>query len=145
MQGYDVVLVHEASETLSAMKGNSHPDLVLLSYKLPGLTGPQVSASFHVLLHTAPVPNPVPNGLQVVRAIRQSHCDLPIFALSQATDNTAAAIKGDLYGGAVQDWLRLPADVGEAIARVEGALRHQVQTLLMFYSTLCCSIRYRHF
>lgn len=43
MQGYDVVLVHEASEVLAAMKGTSHPDLVLLSYKLPGLTGQQVS------------------------------------------------------------------------------------------------------
>ena len=43
MQGYDVVLVHEASEVIAAMKGTSHPDLVLLSYKLPGLTGQQVS------------------------------------------------------------------------------------------------------
>ena len=42
-QGYDVVLVHEASEAIAAMKGNSHPDLILLSYRLPGLTGSQVS------------------------------------------------------------------------------------------------------
>ena len=66
---------------------------------------------------------------QLVRAIRQSHSDLPIFALSQTSDNTAAAIKGDLYGGAVQDWIHLPVDVSEAIARVEGALRHQVMML----------------
>ena len=65
---------------------------------------------------------------QVVRAIRQSHADLPIFALSQTADNAASAIKGDLYGGAVQDWLKLPADASEVIARVEGALRHQVLT-----------------
>lgn len=63
---------------------------------------------------------------QVVRAIRQSHADLPIFALSQTADNAASAIKGDLYGGAVQDWMKLPADASEVIARVEGALRHQV-------------------
>ena len=63
---------------------------------------------------------------QVVRAIRQNHADLPIFALSQTADNAASAIKGDLYGGAVQDWLKLPADASEVIARVEGALRHQV-------------------
>ena len=43
MQGYDVVLVHEASEAIAAMKGNSHPDLVLLSYRLPGLAGSQAS------------------------------------------------------------------------------------------------------
>ncbi len=67
---------------------------------------------------------------QVVRAIRQSHADLPIFALSQTADNAASAIKGDLYGGAVQDWLKLPADASEVIARVEGALRHQVPTHL---------------
>ena len=42
MQGYDVVLVHEASDVITTMKGSSHPDLVLLSYKLPGLTGQQV-------------------------------------------------------------------------------------------------------
>ena len=67
--------------------------------------------------------------LQAVRAIRRSHADLPIFALSTAADGTTAAIKGDLYGGAVQDWLRLPMNSGEAIARTEGALRHQVNQL----------------
>ncbi len=46
MQGYDVVLVHEASEAIAAMKGNSHPDLVLLSYRLPGLTGLQVNSNY---------------------------------------------------------------------------------------------------
>ncbi|DBA72534.1 hypothetical protein WJX79_008201 [Trebouxia sp. C0005] len=105
-EGYDVVLVHEASEAIAAMKGNSHPDLILLSYRLPGLA-----------------------GSQVVRAIRQSHADLPIFALSQTADNAASAIKGDLYGGAVQDWMKLPADASEVIARVEGALRHQYQVI----------------
>lgn len=64
--------------------------------------------------------------LQLVRAIRQSHADVPIFALSQKTDNTHGVIKGDLYGGALQDWLKLPVDDTEVIARVEGALRHQV-------------------
>ena len=54
------------------------------------------------------------------------HPDLPIFAMSKTGDSTAASIKQDLYGGAVQDWLRLPVDDGEAIARTEGALRHQV-------------------
>jgi len=84
----------------------------------------------------------------VVRAIRQSHADLPIFALSQTTDNTDASIKGDLYGGAVQDWLRLPADASEAIARVEGALRLQVlcvpastsDVVLFSYCILCSFI-----
>lgn len=63
---------------------------------------------------------------QLVRAIRQSHPDVPIFALSQNADNTSGVIKGDLYGGALQDWLKLPVDDSEVIARVEGALRHQV-------------------
>lgn len=49
LQGYDVVLVHDASEAIAAMKGNSHPDLVLLSYGLPGLTGPQVSSMASML------------------------------------------------------------------------------------------------
>lgn len=55
------------------------------------------------------------------------HPDVPIFALSQQVDNTCGVIKGDLYSGAVQDWLRLPVDASEVIARVEGALRHQVR------------------
>ena len=75
---------------------------------------------------------------QVVRAIRQSHPDLPIFALSQKTENTTASIKGDLYGGVVQDWLRLPADDSEAIARVEGALRHQVHTPAALHRSCWC-------
>lgn len=61
-----------------------------------------------------------------MRAVRQSHPDVPIFALSQQSDNTNGVIKGDLYGGALQDWLKLPVDASEVIARVEGALRHQV-------------------
>lgn len=64
--------------------------------------------------------------LQLVRAVRQSHPDVPIFALSQPVDNTSGVIKGDLYAGALQDWLKLPIDDSEVIARVEGALRHQV-------------------
>ena len=63
---------------------------------------------------------------QLVRAVRQSHADVPIFALSLPSDNISGAIKGDLYGGALQDWLKLPLDASEVIARVEGALRHQV-------------------
>lgn len=49
MQGYDVVLVHEASEVIAAMKGTTHPDLLLLSYKLPGLTGQQVTVAKLIL------------------------------------------------------------------------------------------------
>ena len=64
--------------------------------------------------------------LQLVRAVRQSHPDVPIFALSQQVENTSGVIKGDLYSGALQDWLKLPIDDSEVIARVEGALRHQV-------------------
>ena len=63
---------------------------------------------------------------QLVRAVRQSHADVPIFALSCPSDGITGAIKGDLYGGSLQDWLKLPVDASEAIARVEGALRHQV-------------------
>ena len=54
------------------------------------------------------------------------HPDVPVFALSQQVDNTSGVIKGDMYTGAVQDWLKLPVDASEVIARVEGALRHQV-------------------
>ncbi len=142
-----MVLVHEASEAIAAMKGNSHPDLILLSYRLQGLAGPQVSKHtpscyvhvFRKLLDGKSLDH-IHHAIsyflliemlclhQVVRAIRQSHADLPIFALSQTADNAASAIKGDLYGGAVQDWLKLPADASEVIARVEGALRHQVLT-----------------
>lgn len=64
--------------------------------------------------------------MQLVRAIRQTHPDVPVFALSQQVDNTGGVIKGDMYTGAVQDWLKLPIDASEVIARVEGALRHQV-------------------
>lgn len=112
-EGYDVVLVHEASDVIAAMKGSSHPDLVLMSYKLPGLT-----------------------GQQLVRAVRQSHPDVPIFALSQPVDNTSGVIKGDLYAGALQDWLKLPIDDSEVIARVEGALRHQYRVVKKLRSEL---------
>ena len=59
------------------------------------------------------------------------HPDVPVFALSQQADSTSGVIKGDLYTGAVQDWLKLPVDASEVIARVEGALRHQVRRLLI--------------
>lgn len=129
-QGYDVVLVHEASDVLAAMKGTSHPDLVLLSYRLPGLTGQQVSkpsdpaheCTGEMLAHLTNCSM----LWQLVRAVRQSHADVPIFALSCPSDGITGAIKGDLYGGSLQDWLKLPVDASEAIARVEGALRHQV-------------------
>ena len=68
------------------------------------------------------------------------HPDVPVFALSQQVDNTSGAIKGDMYTGAVQDWLKLPVDASEVIARVEGALRHQVRSpLMLLHLQVLCS------
>ena len=69
------------------------------------------------------------------------HPDVPVFALSQQVDTTNGVIKGDLYTGAVQDWLKLPVDASEVIARVEGALRHQVRSplMLLYLHVLCNS------
>ena len=57
LQGYDVVLVHEASEAIAAMKSATHPDLALLSYKLPGLTGTQVSSLLTIHFDSQIVPH----------------------------------------------------------------------------------------
>ena len=43
VQGYDVVLAHDAQAVVESMKASPHPDLVLLSYTLSGLTGSQVN------------------------------------------------------------------------------------------------------
>ena len=137
LQGYDVVLAQDAQGVLEAVKAFPHPDLVLMTYTLPGLTGSQVSAATCCCPHSINI-RQVSQQLavsliinrfvvqQVVRAIRRIHPDLPIFALSTSRENTASSIKQDLYGGALQDWLKLPVDDGEAVARTEGALRHQV-------------------
>ena len=127
LQGYDVVLAQDAQGVLEAVKASPHPDLVLMNYVLPGLTGSQVHTQTVCVANLNTVSRlTLRDVLQLVRAIRRMHPDLPIFAMSKSGDSTASAIKQDLYTGAVQDWLRLPIDDGEAIARTEGVLRHQV-------------------
>lgn len=53
LQGYDVVLAQDAQGVLEAVKTSPHPDLVLMNYTLPGLTGSQVSTQVvcDTLLH----------------------------------------------------------------------------------------------
>ena len=63
LQGYDVVLAHDAQAVVEAMKVSPHPDLVLLSYTLSGLTGSQVSlCSCCSLTDDTPVPSAVANA-----------------------------------------------------------------------------------
>ena len=94
-QGFEVVVAHDGNEVTDHLR-NAEFDLIVLDIMMPG-----------------------PNGLQVLRALRQ-RSDLPVILLTARTSDIDK-IAGLQVGA--DDYITKPFNPWELVARVEAVLR----------------------
>jgi two-component system OmpR family response regulator len=95
-EGYEVSVVHDGLSGLMAARDQS-PDLIILDWMMPGLT-----------------------GVEVCRRLRQTGCQTPVMLLT-AKDEVSDRVEG-LDAGA-DDYVVKPFSIEELLARVRAHLR----------------------
>jgi DNA-binding response OmpR family regulator len=100
-EGYRVSVTHDGFEGLTAAR-ESHPDLVILDWMLPGVT-----------------------GVEICRRLRTTGEKVPLILLT-ARDEISDRVAG-LDAGA-DDYLVKPFSIEELLARVRARLRHTTQS-----------------
>lgn len=98
-QGYEVIDASCGKDALEAVKSN--PDLMILDLGLPDM-----------------------QGLDVLRAMRESGSAVPVLVLSSRDDETGKVKAFDL---GADDYVTKPFGMNELLARVRTALRHRLQ------------------
>jgi two-component system KDP operon response regulator KdpE len=98
-QGYEVIDAASGADALIAVKSN--PDLMILDLGLPDM-----------------------QGLDVLRAMRESGSTVPVLVLSSRDDEGGKVKAFDL---GADDYVTKPFGMNELLARVRTALRHRLQ------------------
>ena len=98
-QGYEVIDAATGADALIAVKSN--PDLMILDLGLPDM-----------------------QGLDVLRATRESGSTVPVLVLSSRDDEGGKVKAFDL---GADDYVTKPFGMNELLARVRTALRHRLQ------------------
>ncbi|MGY2048145.1 response regulator [Methylobacterium sp. JK268] len=98
-QDYAVLEAPNARRALEIL-GEERVDLVILDLGLPDI-----------------------RGLELLRRLRESHRDLPVVVLSSRTDESGKVEALDL---GADDYVTKPFGMGELLARLRTALRHQL-------------------
>lgn len=99
-QGYLVSEAEDGEGALASAK-REHPDLLVLDLGLPGI-----------------------DGLEVIRALRQTGSALPIVVLSVRSEEAGKVKALDL---GADDYVTKPFGIDELLARIRAALRHRLQ------------------
>lgn len=117
-EGYEVTVVNDGLSGLSAAR-ESHPDLIILDWMLPGIS-----------------------GLELCRRLRQTGDRVPVVLLT-AKDEISDRVAG-LDAGA-DDYVVKPFSVEELLARVRAHLRrtHEEDPDLLVFSDLSLNRRTR--